>query len=210
MIKNQISYWNNFYKKVGSHKSPTNFAKFILKSKILKKKTTLFDLGCGNGRDTIFFIKNKINCIGFDQSKLVIKKNKLENYKYKKNFYVKDFSKINFDKFVTKKFSLYLRFSFHSINQHQEDNFFKNLYKSSKLEFVFIEARTIFDPFYGKGTMVGNNAFISDHYRRFLDPEILKKKLSKKFDILFFKLGKNFAKFKNENPKVLRLCLKKR
>ena len=28
MIKNQISYWNNFYKKVGSHKSPTNFAKF--------------------------------------------------------------------------------------------------------------------------------------------------------------------------------------
>lgn len=96
MIKNQISYWNYFYKNVGSYKSPTNFAKFILKSKILKKKTTLFDLGCGNGRDTIFFIKNKINCIGFDQSKLVIKKNKLENYKYKKKFLCKRFFKDKF------------------------------------------------------------------------------------------------------------------
>ena len=38
----------------------------------------------------------------------------------------------------------------------------------------------------------------------------LKKKLEKKFKIVFFELGKNFAKYKNENPKVLRLCCEKK
>ena len=46
----------------------------------------MIDVGCGNGRDTIFFIKKKIDIIGLDQSN-VIKKNK--NI-FKKNFVKKN------------------------------------------------------------------------------------------------------------------------
>ena len=203
-------YWNFFYEKKSPPVYSSNFSKFILKSKFLDKNTQLFDLGCGNGRDTLFFLKKKFKCIGFDKSSTVIKKIKIKNPRNKNNFYVIDFSKLKFDKLTKKNFSLYLRFSLHALQQKEENNFFKNIYKLKKLRFIFIETRTIFDHLYGKGIKVGTNAFYTDHYRRFADPEILKKKLEKKFKIVFFELGKNFAKYKNENPKVLRICCKKK
>ena len=59
------------------------------------------------------------------------------------------------------------------------------------------------------GKKIGKHEYYTDHYRRFVVPKELKKKLSNKFKIIFFKLSKNFAKYKNENPKVLRIICKK-
>ena len=71
-----------------------------------------------------------------------------------------------------------------------------------------IEARTIYDDFFGVGKKISKYEYYTDHYRRFIDPSIFKRKLEKKFKILFFKVDKNFAKFKNEDPKVMRVILK--
>ena len=52
-------YWNSFYKKKGLINKPTKFSHFCLK--LLKNyKNTLFDSGCGNGRDTVFFNKEEL------------------------------------------------------------------------------------------------------------------------------------------------------
>ena len=68
-------YWNSFFQKRGLVDKPTKFSKFCIK--LLKNyKNTLFDSGCGNGRDTIFFNKVGINTIGLDISSKAITSNK--------------------------------------------------------------------------------------------------------------------------------------
>ena len=68
MKNKNIDYWNKFYKRF-KIQQPSKFALFAYKKLTkLKKKFTMIDVGCGNGRDTIFFIKKKIDIIGLDQS----------------------------------------------------------------------------------------------------------------------------------------------
>ena len=85
-----------------------------------------------------------------------------------------------------------------------------SLKKQKKLEYIFIECRTIRDDLYGKGKKIGKHEFIDTHYRRFIDPKEFKRRLSKFFKISYFKESKNFAKFKKENPCILRLIAKKK
>ncbi len=92
----------------------------------------------------------------------------------------------------------------------EENNLLKNLSKSKNLEFIFIETRTIFDELYGVGRKIGKYEYFTDHYRRFIDPNKLKNKLAKNFKIVYFRLSKNLAKYKNENPKILRIICKKK
>lgn len=84
MIKKNY-YWNSFYSKKVPPKFSSNFGEFV-ELRYKKKINSIIDLGCGNGRDTLFFLKKKINCIGIDKSEIVIKKNK------KKIFHLKTFS----------------------------------------------------------------------------------------------------------------------
>lgn len=206
MIKKNY-YWNNFYSKKVPPKFSSNFGEFV-ELKYKRKINSIIDLGCGNGRDTIFFLKKKINCIGIDKSEIVIRKNKKKNISFKNFFLSQDFSKIDFDKLSNNKFSIYSRFSLHSLTLKEENRLIKNLSKSKKLEYIFIETRTIYDELYGVGKKMKKNEFFSDHYRRFIDPKEIKKKLSQNFKIIYYQCKKNFAKYKNENPKVLRIVCK--
>ena len=113
MIK-KTYYWNRFYLKKKPPKFSSNFGEFV-ESRYKKKINSIIDLGCGNGRDTIFFLKKKIECIGIDKSEIVIRKNKKKNVSFKNFFLSKDFSKIDFDKLSNKNFSIYSRFSLHSL-----------------------------------------------------------------------------------------------
>ena len=53
--KTLINYWDNFYIKKNKIKE-SSFARFVL-NKVRKgrMKKSLIDIGCGNGRDSIFF-----------------------------------------------------------------------------------------------------------------------------------------------------------
>ena len=169
--------------------------------KFLKNyKGDIYDIGCGNGRDTIFFNQNKINCIGLDQSSTVIKLNKKKFKKIKKNFIKTNF--VNFQyKNKNKSFSIYSRFTLHSINKKQEKILIKKMIKLKNLDYLFIEARTIYDELFGIGKKIGKNEYVTSHYRRFINPQELKKEIKKNFKIIEFKVSRGFAIFKKENPK---------
>jgi len=204
---NYKNFWKKFYKVKKPPVNNSKFAKFCLKY-LKNYKGNVFDIGCGNGRDTIFFRKNNINCYGLDQIQIIINKNKKKNRKHKNFFIRKNFSSTNFDRISNERYSIYSRFSLHSINFKQEKKFINNLIKSKKLDFIFIETRTIHDELYGEGKKISKYEYFTDHYRRFIEPKRLKKMLKKYFKIKFFKIGRNLAKFKKENPKVLRIICK--
>lgn len=201
-------YWDKFYSEKKAPLKSSSFAKFSLRFIKDKKDDILIDVGCGNGRDTLFFLKKGFKCYGIDQSKSIITKNKKIYPKYKKYFLQKDLSKINFSKITKKNFSIYSRFSLHAINDYEEKNFFNNLFKSEKLKYLMIETRTVHDELFGKGKKISDNEYLTDHYRRFINPIEVKKRLKNKFKLIYSFLGKNVAKFKKENPKVLRIIYK--
>ena len=58
--------------------------------------------------------------------------------------------------------------------------------------------------------MIGKHEFMTSHYRRFIDSKIIREQLSKFLKIIYFKESKNLAKFKKENPCVLRIIAKQK
>ena len=52
--------------------------------------------------------------------------------------------------------------------------------------------------------------YIAGHYRRFIDPSVLRKQLKKNFNVIYFKKSKGFARFRKEDPCVLRIIAKKK
>ena len=67
-------YWQKYYSENQQDKE-SNFAKFVF-SELNKKKIVLADLGCGNGRDTIYFRNKGLKAFGYDQSQVRFKSNK--------------------------------------------------------------------------------------------------------------------------------------
>jgi len=203
------NYWNNFYKKNLTDR-PSSFSRFILK-KFKSKKFIFYDLGCGNGRDTIYFNRKKIKCYGIDNSSTAINKNKKKNQEYNNNFFKKNFCTLFNNIKINKNFVIYSRFTLHAVGYNCEKILLNSLKKQKKLKYIFIETRSTKDDFFGIGKKIGRNEYFtnhSNHYRRFIDPKEIKKKLEKFSKIIFFKVGKNLAKFKNENPCVLRIIAK--
>lgn len=206
-------YWDSFYLQDGAPDKQSNFATFIA-NEYSKFCNLIMDVGCGNGRDSFYFASQGIKSIGIDQSDEVIKKN--NNFKeslpssfIKPEFYKGDYPSFNYEKLNLDKFCIYSRFTLHSINYDEEKIFFENISNLDGLDYIFIEVRSINDSIYGDGTMVGKHEFITSHYRRFIDPEDLHKKLSESFEIIYFIESHGFSKTEVDDPCLIRLVAKK-
>lgn len=66
MSDKNIKYWNNFYSNNGAVLYQSQFAAHILNEFSSTKK--IIDIGCGNGRDSLFFASHGLNVLGIDGS----------------------------------------------------------------------------------------------------------------------------------------------
>ena len=204
-------FWNNFYKNF-IYRKESNFANFVSK-KYLKNKKNLLEIGCGNGRDSFFFSK-KLNVVAIDKSHEAIKQNLeiLLNHE-KRSINFKKLDAVSKKIFLLGKFDyVYARFFLHTINSASEKKILNNINKLLKKGgLMFLEFRTINDPLYKKGKKISKYERITDHYRRFIDSKkfISQKIIKQNFTINYFLEKKGLAKYKNENPSICRLVLKK-
>jgi SAM-dependent methyltransferase len=60
------AYWNAYYRACSVPSLPSQFAVFVLGE--LNEPCAVVDVGCGNGRDAIFFARQGIPTIGIDGS----------------------------------------------------------------------------------------------------------------------------------------------
>lgn len=202
-------YWNSFYKmKNDSIVQESQFSHFV--QKFICKDQTIVDLGCGNGRDSLFFNKIGLNVTGIDGSTTAIGSLK-NNNNNTLSFILGNFT--NDPRIFNSTIdNYYSRFTLHAINESDENILLNNIAKNLKSGgYFFLEVRSINDEKFGKGILVERNTFILDgHHRRFLDMNELLTKLKKlDFSIVYAEEKKDFAPFTNENSPIIRIIARK-
>ena len=206
-------YWTKYYKNNSKPTNASTFAEFILPK--LMKNTNLIELGCGNGRDSVYFSQNGLNVIAIDQVQCEMDFLN-ENYKNDNiHFLDDDFTNLKNTKHDLIKNTdfdyVYSRFTFHSINEKKEDrtlDWIEN--KLNKNGMFLLEARSINDPMFKQGKNLSETENFTTHYRRYMDlNKIIKKLESRNFNIEFKIESNNLAVYKEDNPYVIRIIAKK-
>ena len=208
------SYWDAYYQKQfvkngGDIEAPSLFASAMLEN-YMEQGNSLVELGCGNGRDSLYFAENGMNVTGIDASEVAIQKLQQRSTNHC-IFICDDF--VNAEAIYQIQYDYcYSRFTLHAINEEQEAQILDKAYKMLKSNgYLFIEARSVRDEKFGKGQEVEKNAYIYDgHYRRFIDPEELKCKLENiGFTIVEIEESDKFAPSNSERTVCVRVIAQK-
>jgi len=209
-------YWDEFYKKNGRKgdiSQCSTFARFCLEKFFNQKLKNIIELGSGNGRDSIYFAQHKLNTIAIDQSVEAIHieienlDNNISRYLHPKasDFIFENYS--NYDSIDV----FYSRFTIHAITKKDEDELLPKIYKAlNKGGLLCVEVRTTKDPLCGVGEYCGDNTYITDHKRRFINSEeFISTVLSLGFKLLYFTEEDDLSVYKNDNPVLMRIILEK-
>lgn len=193
-IKNEINYWDSFYQNESPPSSPSSFSEYILPY-VKDTHKTLLDIGCGNGRDSLFFKNNGFDVISIDSSKS-------PNFLGDSN----NFFKVNINDINFKVDIYYARFFIHAIKENTLDSFIENLYKlmSKKSKFIFETRSTKGITNLEKKETNFKSSIGEKHFRMLYSINYLRNKLEKKFKIDHLIEINNVTKYKNDNPYVIR------
>ena len=130
---------------------PSPFAQYV--ATLVEPGKTLIDLGCGNGRDSLFFAKQGMQVVAIDLSRSAIdqlNQQPVENAR----FVCGDFIASDVHQPDSYDYA-YSRFTIHAINQKQETMLLQTMFRALKPGGkFFIEVRSVNDPLYGKGKAV--------------------------------------------------------
>lgn len=207
-------YWDRFYaekENVGEALyEPSLFARFVLQ-KYMSAGKMVVDLGCGNGRDSVYFAQNGLHVTGIDASQTAIENNQKRISMDHCVFVCDDF--VSVDSIYQIQYDYcYSRFTLHAIDEQQETQILIKAYDMLKEGgYLFIEARSVHDGKYGLGQEVEKNAYIhDDHYRRFIDmPELEQKLKDLGFVIAELEESDRFAPRQGENAVCIRAIAQK-
>lgn len=210
------NYWRKFYNQHGHDRDiiqQSSFASFCQNDFFNNKQLNIIELGSGNGRDAMFFLRYNHNIIALDQSTDILeeKKNKLaKNDKKKITIKNVDFVTENYEKYDNVDV-FYSRFTIHSINKEEEIVLVSKIYNNLKDGGLFcVEVRTTKDALFGTGEQLSDSEYYTDHYRRFIDSNIfLRKMMDLNFKLRYFTEKDNLSIYKNDNPVLMRIVLEK-
>lgn len=176
------SHWENFYKR--SHViTPSSFAKVIRKA--FSEKLIVYDLGCGNGRDS-YYLGKTWTTFGIDNS--ICPDNK-------KNVI---FFNINAEDIELENTQclFYMRFFVHSINDKCLDTIL-----SKQPKYIAMEVRSNKD-----------KPLIYKNHKRYLrsGKKLIDIIYSHKYELMYYIESTGLAKYKNEDPVIIRIIAKKK
>lgn len=175
-------FWKGVWK--GSLvQTPNLFAKraSILMQK--KKKKHILDLGCGDGRDSLYFAKKGFTVEAFDFSESGIQSLKKKNPNIKSS--VGDIRKLRFKK--NSFDAIYAHLSLHYFSDKETKKIFLKLHSMLKDEgLLFVKCKSTDDVLFGKGKKIAENMYHSGHTRHFFTKAFMAEQLTP-FTILSLK-----------------------
>ncbi len=208
------TYWDGFYAAQNPDiQAPTTFALWCLPR--LKEGGSLLELGCGNGRDAVFFAEKGQRVIACDQSEIAIAalgaRKQNDRYTFRPEFVATDFTRLAEGRFGLVD-AVYSRFTLHAITAEESSRTLafaaRSLAPGGRL---LIEVRSVKGSLYGQGEPRERDAFVHDgHYRRFVRLEELTAELTG----LGLRLGEvvesaGLAVHKSDDPVVIRIDARK-
>lgn len=154
----------------------SNFAQkvyTILKENNLKK---ILDIGCGNGRDSLYFAGKCFNITALDFSDSGTKILKDSDIKKKIKCVNQDIRDINFP---AESFdAIYSHLSLHYFTDEELEKILKKLHNILKKDgYIFIKCKSTKDSLYGIGQKGEADMFFYKHWRHFFTKNYMEKKL---------------------------------
>ena len=176
---NESNYWKNKWSDRPLEPA-NNFAKRAYVLIRNKKFKYLLDLGCGDGRDSIYFSNKGLLVTAVDFSESGIEKLKTQSQKI--NCISEDIRKINFGE---NSFDIiYAHLSLHYFDDETTSKIFDNLFRVLKKGgLIFVKCKSVDDALFGQGEKVDENMWKKGHIRHFFTKEYMTKNL-KKFKII--------------------------
>ncbi len=211
-VETNKDYWDDFYKSNFKH-TPSQFCVCVLTE--VDDNAVIVELGSGNGRDSLYFASQGHQTVALDLSAEAIhscceESNKrnvkhahflqadLTNYKQ-----VSHAIELARQKAVDKPVVFYSRFVMHSIDDEQEVLFLNTVADCLHSgERIYFEFRTKEDEKLDK--------HFGGHYRRYVDSDVFLQRLADlNFTINYQHKGQGMAKYKEEDPVVIRVIAQK-
>lgn len=206
-------YWNDFYRtKAASLAAPSQFALFVLGE--TETDSQIVDLGCGTGRDAIYFASQGRHVVGVDAADAAIahcSKIAADNG-LPARFLASAIDAPDLLDRISREFdgtpragvTVYARFFVHAINDEEEAALLRlaaGLCRKGGL--LAAEFRTIRDAQQAKVT--------AEHYRRFVNPLVFMANANTAgFATDYFVEGFGYAKYKDDDAHVARCLMRKR
>jgi SAM-dependent methyltransferase len=202
-------YWNSTYATKPIPTYPSQFAVSVLPE--LAPQSSILDLGCGNGRDTLFFASRGMQAVGADAASAAVEAGNSLGQEGAHFEQLDLYRPRSLEPFIAKyrgQFDVvYARFFIHAIDAGGEASFWhiaKTCLKAGGK--VYIETRTAADLVNHAGTLISPNESITDHYRRFVvATDLHARARGAGFKVTYEVEGRGMAKYKSEDPDVLRV-----
>jgi SAM-dependent methyltransferase len=201
------NYWDAYYKKDGQS-NPSMFARHCLNMGNIKGK--VIEFGCGDGRDSRFFMSATERVTGIDQSEVATDILKIELPEAR--WLCDDFSHLRLPKENGTFDAVYSRFTLHSLTERNERRALKCAHDLLKTGgYLLIECRSTVDEMFGKGAKIGHDEYVNTHYRRFMELDTLSARVeSAGFEIVEAGQSRGWAVQGDEDPEVIRIVARKR
>lgn len=198
-----MDYWDKYYAD-NKLQEPSLFSNYVF-SEIKKHNfKSIIDIGCGNGRDSVYFGSKNLDTLGIDNS--------LSSIKYLKNFEKNNlsFKKLDISNInkLKKKFEVaYCRFIFHSINNNLQQILF-NWLAQNVTKMIFIENRI--------NDFSEYENYEQNHYRNIQSSSEFLKLIKDHFNNFDYEISNKFSPYKrtynvddiNFDPYLLRVQIK--
>ena len=178
---NQKKLWQSKWNDENSQLPPNNFA--IRAYKLIKSKhKTLLDLGCGTGRDSLYFANKGLIVTaadwsqnGLEQLQKLAEKRKVANLEVIQQ----DISKLTFK---PNSFDvIYAHLSLHYFDNKTTSEIFNKLHSVLKRDgLLFVKCKSTDDMLYGQGRKIEENMYEREnHIHHFFDKEYMTALLAK-------------------------------
>jgi bifunctional enzyme CysN/CysC len=202
--KGRTVHWDDYYSSMSVTVKPSSFALYC--SELIKQKSALLEIGCGNGRDSAYFSKVGHKVTAIDPSSSAIELCKRNDQTSDIDYIsckLPDFGDTFNDSFDV----IYSRFCLHAMTEEEEIQTLIYAYNYLKLNGnFFIECRSINDPLARKGEFLSTTERCFGHYRRFIIQDDLKKRLEEiGFVVNTIYESDNLASMNDDNPVVIRV-----
>ncbi len=166
------SYWDRFYEQPHPDLiEPSSFARLCVSH--MRRNDSIFEIGCGNGRDALYMARRGLQVFASDPSHVAIDRvrsaSQSESLPHPPRLLTCPMENLD-DRHAGELDAVYMRFVLHAVTAEVASAglrwALRNLRPNGQL---FVEARSVRGSLYGKGRPAGRDAFVRDgHYRRFI------------------------------------------